>query len=94
MKNFKFHIFRINKTYEFESVNQTDGYDVQIEQVSGPFTKFSASWSLSSSELGTTEVHFSSSFKLPFFLKIFAKQSAIDAMGQKFLNAFAEQLSK
>ena len=84
----------LNKTYEFESVNQTDGYTVQIEQVSGPFTKFSASWSLSSSELGTTEVHFSSSFKLPFFLKIFAKQSAIDAMGQKFLNAFAEQLSK
>ena len=84
----------LNKTYEFESENQTDGYEVQIKQVKGPFTQFSASWSLSLSEPGITEVHFSASFKLPFFLKFFARQSAIDAMGNKFLNAFAEQLSK
>jgi ribosome-associated toxin RatA of RatAB toxin-antitoxin module len=36
----------LNKTYEFESVNQTDGYDVQINQAKGPFTEFSAQWSL------------------------------------------------
>ena len=84
----------LNKTYEFESVNQIDGYEVQIKQVKGPFTQFSASWSLSLSKPGITEVHFSASFKLPFFLKFFARQSAIDAMGNKFLNAFAEQLSK
>ena len=84
----------LNKTYEFESVNQIDGYEVQIKQVKGPFTQFSALWSLSLSESGITEVHFSVSFKLPFFLKFFARQSAIDAMGNKFLNAFAEQLSK
>lgn len=83
----------LNKTYEFESENVTDGYEVQIKQVKGPFTQFSALWSLSLSE-GITEVHFSASFKLPFFLKFFARQSAIDAMGNKFLNAFAEQLSK
>ena len=85
----------LNKTYEFESVNQIDGYEVQIKQVKGPFTQFSALWSLSlSSEPGITEVHFSASFKLPFFLKVFARQSTIDAMGNKFLNAFAGQLSK
>ena len=84
----------LNKTYEFESANQTDGYKVQINQIKGPFKQFSASWSLSSSEPGVTRVHFSSSFKLPFFLKIFARQSTIDAMGKKFLNAFAGQLSE
>ena len=84
----------LNKTYEFESENQTDGYEVQIKQVKGPFTQFSATWSLSLSESGITEIHFSASFKLPFFLKFFARQSSIDAMGNKFLNAFAEQLSK
>jgi ribosome-associated toxin RatA of RatAB toxin-antitoxin module len=84
----------LNKTYEFESVNQTDKYEVQIKQARGPFTHFSASWSLSLSEPGITEVHFSASFKLPFFLKVFARQSTIDAMGNKFLNAFAGQLSK
>ncbi|MDB9967114.1 hypothetical protein OAE17_00340 [Gammaproteobacteria bacterium] len=84
----------LNKTYEFESENQTDGYEVQIKQVKGPFTQFYATWSLSLSESGITEVHFSASFKLPFFLKFFARQSSIDAMGNKFLNAFAEQLSK
>ena len=84
----------LNKTYEFESVNQIDGYEVQITQVKGPFTQFSASWSLSLSEPGITEVHFSASFKLPFFLKFFARQSAIDTMGDKFLNAFAGELSK
>jgi ribosome-associated toxin RatA of RatAB toxin-antitoxin module len=84
----------LNKTYEFESVNQTDKFEVQIKQAKGPFTHFSASWSLSLSEPGITEVHFSASFKLPFFLKVFARQSTIDAMGNKFLNAFAGQLSK
>ena len=84
----------LNKTYEFESENQIDGYEVQIKQVKGPFTHFSATWSLSLSESGITEVHFSASFKLPFFLKFFARQSTIDAMGRKFLNAFAGQLSK
>ena len=84
----------LNKTYEFESANQTDGYEVKIKQVKGPFTEFSALWSLSLSEPGITEVHFSASFKLPFFLKIFARQRTINAMGDKFLNAFAGQLSK
>jgi ribosome-associated toxin RatA of RatAB toxin-antitoxin module len=84
----------LNKTYEFESINQTDGYQVQIKQVKGPFTHFSASWFLSLSEPKITEVHFSASFELPFFLKIFARQSAIDLMGDKFLNAFAGQLTK
>ena len=84
----------LNKTYEFESVNQTDGYDVQINQAKGPFTEFSAQWSLFLSEPGITEVQFSCCFKLPFFLRVFARQSTIDAMGDKFLSAFAEQLSK
>jgi ribosome-associated toxin RatA of RatAB toxin-antitoxin module len=84
----------LNKTYEFESINQTDGYEVQIKQVKGPFTHFSASWFLSLSEPKITEVHFSASFELPFFLNIFARQSAIDSMGDKFLNAFAGQLTK
>ena len=84
----------LNKTYEFESVNQTDKYEVQIKQARGPFTHFSASWSLSLCEPGITEVHFSASFTLPFFLKIFAKQTAIDSMGDKFLNSFAGQLTK
>jgi len=84
----------LNKTYEFESVNQTDKYEVQIKQAKGPFTHFSASWSLTLCEPGITEVHFSASFTLPFFLKIFARQSAIDSMGDKFLNAFAGQLTK
>ena len=84
----------LNKTYEFESINQTDGYEVQIKQIKGPFTQFSASWSLSVCKQGITKVHFCASFKLPFFLKIFARQSTIDTMGDKFLNAFAGQLSK
>ena len=84
----------LNKTYEFESVNQTDGYVVQINQAKGPFTEFYAKWSLFLSEPGITEVQFSSCFKLPFFLGVFARQSTIDAMGDKFLSAFAEQLSK
>ena len=84
----------LNKTYEFESVNQTDGYEVQINQAKGPFAEFSAQWSLFLSEPGITEVQFSCCFKLPFFLRVFARQSTIDAMGDKFLTAFAEQLSK
>jgi ribosome-associated toxin RatA of RatAB toxin-antitoxin module len=84
----------LTNTYEFESANQTDGYNVKIDQVDGPFSIFSASWTLTSLEPGVTNVLFQASFQLPFFLKIFARQSVIDALGEKFLNAFADQLSK
>ena len=84
----------LNQTYEFESVNQTDGYHVKIEQVTGPFSKFSATWTLQPLESKETNVLFQASFQLPFFLQIFARQGVIDSMGEKFLNAFAEQLRK
>ncbi len=84
----------LNQTYEFESENQIDGYHVKIEQVKGPFSKFSATWTLQSSESELTNVLFQASFKLPFFLQIFARQGVIDSMGERFLNAFAEQLRK
>ena len=84
----------LNQTYEFESVNQTDGYHVKIEQVTGPFSKFSATWTLQSIELEETNVLFQASFQLPFFLQIFARQGVVDSMGERFLNAFAEQLRK
>ena len=84
----------LNQTYEFESVNKTDGYHVQIEQVIGPFSKFSATWTLQSLESEVTNVLFQASFQLPFFLQIFARQGVIDSMGERFLNAFAEQLRK
>ena len=84
----------LNQTYEFESFNQTNGYNVKIKQVAGPFSKFSATWTLKLLESEVTNVLFQASFELPFFLKIFARQSIIDAMGERFLNAFAEQLRK
>ena len=84
----------LNKTYEFESENQTDGYHVQIDQVSGPFSQFSASWALEPLDCEITSVLFKASFKIPFFLKIFLRQEVIDSMGDRFLNAFAEQLYK
>ena len=84
----------INQTYEFESTNQTDGYHVKIEQVTGPFSKFSATWTLQSLESEETNVLFQASFQLPFFLQIFARQAVVDSMGERFLNAFAEQLRK
>ena len=84
----------LNQTYEFESANQTDGYYVKIEQVTGPFSKFSATWSLQPLESKETNVLFQASFQLPFFLQIFARQGVIDSMGERFLNAFAEQLRK
>ena len=84
----------LTNTYEFESANQTDGYNVKIDQVDGPFSIFSASWTLTSLEPGVTNVLFQASFQLPFFLKIFARQGIIDAMGERFLNAFAGQLNK
>ena len=83
-----------DKTYEFESINKTNGHHVKIEQAKGPFSSFSASWTLHSSEKGITNVLFRASFKLPFFLKILVRQSVIDSMGERFLNAFAEQLRK
>lgn len=84
----------LNKTYEFESANQTDGYHVKIDQVSGPFSHFSASWTLESLDFEATNVLFKASFKIPFLLKIFLRQEVIDLMGERFLNAFAEQLYK
>ena len=82
----------MNKTYSFESKNKTHGFNVNISQSQGPFTDFSAMWSLELIDSNTTKVNFSSKFQLPFFLKIFAKQSLIEKIGTKFMLAFEEQL--
>ena len=83
----------LNNTYEFESLNKTDGYNVKIDQVSGPFSEFSASWVLTSLDSGATNVFFQVSFKLPLYLQIFARQSMINSIGEKFVNAFADQIN-
>ena len=84
----------MNKTYSFESINQTDGFDVCISQSKGPFKDFSAIWSLESIDSKNTKVKFLTKFQLPFFLKIFAKQSLIEKIGTKFMKAFEKQLTE
>tara|TARA_B100001057_G_scaffold71394_1_gene65613 strand:+ start:160 stop:594 length:435 start_codon:yes stop_codon:yes gene_type:complete len=83
----------MSKTYTFESINKTQGFDVNIAQSQGPFTDFSAMWSLELINSNTTKVNFLTKFRLPFFLKIFANQSLIEKIGTKFMQAFEEQLN-
>ena len=82
----------INKTYSFESNNETKGFDVNISQCKGPFSEFYATWSLESIDENHTKVKFLTTFRLPFFLKFFAKKSLIDKIGTKFMHAFENQL--
>lgn len=84
----------LDKTYSFESKNKTTGLEVHISQSKGPFLDFNALWSLEKIDKSYTKVKFISDFSLPFFLKIFAKQSLINKIGVKFINAFAKQLLK
>ena len=83
----------MSKTYSFESINKTHGFNVNISQSQGPFTDFSAKWSLELIDSNTTKVNFLTEFQLPFFLKIFAKQNLIEKIGTKFMQAFEEQLN-
>ena len=83
----------MSKIYTFESINKTHGFNVNISQSQGPFTDFSAKWSLELIDSNTTKVNFLTEFQLPFFLKIFAKQSLIEKIGTKFMQAFEEQLN-
>ena len=83
----------MSKIYSFESINKTHGFNVNISQSQGPFTDFSAMWSLELIDSNTTKVNFLSEFQLPFFLKIFAKKSLIEKIGTKFMQAFEEQLN-
>ena len=84
----------LNKTYAFESNNQTNGQEISITQSKGPFLDFYALWTLEAINENQTKVKFETKFTLPFVLKIIATQSMIDNIGQKFINAFAKQLSK
>jgi len=83
----------MSKTYSFESINKTHGFEVNISQSQGPFKDFSAIWSLESIDSHTTKVKFLTKFQLPFFLKIFAKQSLVEKIGTKFMQAFEDQLN-
>ena len=84
----------MNNTYSFESINKTNGFDVCISQLKGPFKDFSAIWSLESIDSKNTKVKFLTKFQLPFFLKIFAKHSLIEKIGTKFMKAFEKQLTE
>ena len=82
----------MNKTFSFESTNKTNGFDVSISQSKGPFKDFSATWRLEPVDSENTKVKFETEFQLPFFLKIFAKQSLIEKIGTSFMLAFEKQL--
>ena len=84
----------LNKTYAFESNNQTNGQEIRITQSKGPFLDFYALWTLEAINENQTKIKFETKFTLPFVLKIIATQSMIDNIGQKFINAFANQLLK
>ncbi|MDC0180082.1 hypothetical protein OAK21_01315 [Pseudomonadota bacterium] len=84
----------LNKTYAFESNNQTNGQEISITQSKGPFLDFYALWALEAINENQTKVKFETKFTLPFVLKIIATQSMIDKIGYKFINAFANQLLK
>ena len=84
----------LNKTYAFESNNQTNGQEISITQSKGPFLDFYALWTLEAINENQTKVNFETKFTLPFALKIIATQSMIDNIGHKFINAFANQLLK
>ena len=84
----------LNKTYAFKSKNETSGHEISITQFEGPFLDFYALWTLEAIDENQTKVKFETKFTLPFVLKIIATQSMIDKIGHKFINAFANQLSK
>ena len=84
----------LNKTYAFESNNETKGHEIEITQFKGPFLDFHALWTLEAINGTQTKVKFETKFTLPFVLKIIASQSMIDKIGHKFINAFAGQLLK
>ena len=83
----------MSKTYSFESINKTHGFDVNISQSQGPFIDFSALWSLELIDSNNTKVKSLTKFRLPLFLKIFATQTHIAKIGTKFIQAFEEQLN-
>ena len=84
----------LNKTYSFESENETIGHEVQIKQLEGPFLDFYALWSLEPIDEKITLVKFKANFKLPLFLRIFGQQNFLDRIGGKFIEAFEQQLQK
>ena len=84
----------LNKTYAFESKNQTNGQEISITQSKGPFLDFNALWTLEAIDANQTRIKFETKFTLPFVLKIIATQSMIETIGHKFINAFANQLLK
>ena len=63
----------MSKTYSFESINKTHGFDVNISQSKGPFINFSAMWSLELIDSKNTQVKFFAEFRLPFFFKDFCE---------------------
>ena len=84
----------LNKTYSFESENETIGHEVQIKQLKGPLLDFNALWSLEALDEKITLVKFKANFKLPLFLRIFSQQHLVDRIGGKFIEAFEQQLQK
>lgn len=80
--------------YLFESKNQILENKVSITQSKGPFTNFSALWTLEVIDKNLTKVAFQAKFTLPFALNIITTQSLVNKVGHKFIAAFSDQLLK
>ena len=88
----EFSIF--NKTYVFESENETKGHQISITQSKGPFLDFFALWTIKIVDDNYTKVKFKAKFTLPLVLRVLASQSMIDKIGSKLIHAFENQLLK
>tara|TARA_B100001113_G_C21060049_1_gene600729 strand:- start:456 stop:881 length:426 start_codon:yes stop_codon:yes gene_type:complete len=84
----------LNKTYVFESKNETTGHEVSINQSKGPFLDFFAQWKIEIIDENYTRVIFKTKFTLPLVFRVIATKSMIDKIGSKFISAFKNQLIK
>jgi len=85
-----FEIFE--KKYSIQSQNIIDGFNIEIDQIKGPFDNFRGKWILDRED-GKTLIKFEAIFKLPFLINAVTPDSLIKKFSQTIINSFIAKLS-
>ena len=80
------------RKYEIKSKNILSNYQIEIEQIEGPFETFNGCWKVNAKADDVTEATLSAEFELPFLLDNLLPENLINSFGEAAIQGFLKNI--
>ena len=80
------------RKYEIKSKNILTNYQIDIEQIEGPFETFNGCWKVNAKADDVTEATLSAEFELPFLLDNLLPENLINSFCEAAIQGFLKNI--